>query len=113
MLLPTLIAGCVHDVDNSRILAHRLSAQHLLRFLREQMVAAPTAIELTPAISLSADPSELPMVEMEFALSSRVPPHLCPAALAFFCTRPDKPSTELAPEDSPLPALNPGGGAAI
>ena len=108
MLLPTLIAGCVHDVDNSRILARRLSAQHLLRFLREQMAAAPTATELTPATELSADPSELPMVAMDFALSSRVPSRLWPAALAFFSTRPETPPTELAPEDSPPPALSPG-----
>ena len=96
VLLPTLIAGCVHDVDNSRILAHRLSAQHLLRFLREQMVAAPSASELTPATSLSADPSELPMVAMDFALSARVPSRLWPAALAFFSTRPETPPAELA-----------------
>ena len=114
MLLPTLIAGCVHAVDNSRILAHRLSAQHLLRFLREQMAAAPAATELTPATSLSADPSELPMVAMDFALSARVPSRLWPAALAFFSTRPETPPAELAPEDSPPPALTPvGGGAAV
>ena len=99
------------QVDNSRILAHRLSAQHLLRFLREQMAAAPSASELTPATSLSADPSELPMVAMDFALSARVPSRLWPAALAFFSTRPETPPAELAPEDSPPPVLTPAGAA--
>ena len=73
--------------------------------------SSPSASELTPATSLSADPSELPMVAMDFALSARVPSRLWPAALAFFSTRPETPPAELAPEDSPPPALTPAGAA--
>ena len=51
------------------------------------------------------------MVAMDFALSSRVPPRLWPAALAFFSSRPETPPAELSPEDSPPPSLTPGGAA--
>ena len=96
VLLPTLLAGCLHDVPNFRILSQRLSAQHLVRFVREhQARPPPSSGELTPAALLSADPSELPMVSMDFALSSRVPPAQWNAALAFLSApRPVSPPSE-------------------
>ena len=99
-LLPTLLAGCLHDVPNFRILSQRLSAQHLVRFVREQQARArppqqQQGGDLTPAALLSADPSELPMVSMDFALSSRVPPAQWSAALAFLSApRPESPPSE-------------------
>ena len=89
--LPRLILGLglppyQSDPDSqlcAPALAQRLSPHHLARFVSEQ--PTPAAPDLTPAALLSADPSELPMVSMDFALSSRVPPAQWSAALAFLC----------------------------
>ena len=83
VLLPTLVCACLRDEHNIRILSERLSPAHLVRFLREEQAAnAPTEPPL--AASLIADPSELPIVSMDFRLAARLPPAEWRAALEFF-----------------------------
>jgi len=51
---------------------------------------------------LVADPSELPIVTMDYALASRLPPSEWSEALAFFTGRPDRPETppnEMVPQE--------------
>eukprot|EP00965_Chrysotila_dentata_P042346 1404820-Pleurochrysis_carterae.AAC.3 len=88
VLLPTLLCGCFEDATNLRILSSELSLLHLSRFLSEQMRATAEAAPTSAALPMP-DPSELPVVSMDYALSSRIPPALWPAALAFFSQEPE------------------------
>ena len=97
ILMPTLVCGCLHDAANLRILSSRLSAEHLRRFLREQLrlqaaaAVAPCA-DLSPAAVLVADPSELPIVSLDYSLACRLHPAMWSEALAFFeAARPPTP----------------------
>ena len=72
----------------------RLSPDHLLRFLREHITpAAEPPAELQAAV-LIPDPSELPVVSMDYSLAARLPPRLWAEALSFFSVRPYSPLQE-------------------
>jgi hypothetical protein len=101
VLIPTLLCGCFRDQTNTRILAAHLHPAHLVRFLREEMAAAPTAHAPTPAALLVSDPSQLPALTMDYGLAARLPPTEWEAALAFFET-PLEPLPE-QPESDPAP----------
>ena len=125
VLLPTLLCACLHDSVNLRILSSRLSPTHLLNFVRLNASGAyPTAAlsagssstdgsstaspasppAYSPPAALIDDPSELPIVTMEYTLAARLPPDLWPDAIAFFSSRPDSPAPEAWPGLEP-PAL--------
>jgi hypothetical protein len=114
-LLPTLLCACLHDPFNLRILSSRLAPAHLLNFIRinaspppppgapgapgapgngSGALAEPYPTTYTPPAALVDDPSELPVVSMEYALAARLPPHLWPEALSFFATRPASPVSD-------------------
>ena len=112
VVLPTLLCACLHDSVNLRILTSRLSPQHLLNFLKinaqptasqstplalggEDGAAAPPPTAYTPPAALIDDPSELPIVNMEYALAARLPPELWQEAAAFFASRPESPVPDL------------------
>ena len=97
MLYPTLLTACMHDTVNLRILSTRLSPAHLLRYLREHATpeaAAPHEAHATPppAAARTPDPSELPVVSLDFSLAARLPPSLWAEANSFFAMRPDSPA---------------------
>lgn len=85
VLLPTLLCACLHDTVNLRILSSRFAPAHLLNFLRLNSAPASTPdapgiggtslpLAYTPAAALIDDPSELPVVCIEYGLASRLPP---------------------------------------
>ena len=118
VLLPTLLCACLHDSVNLRILSSRLSPTHLLNFVRLNASGAyPTAAlsagssstdgsstaspasppAYSPPAALIDDPSELPIVTMEYTLRlthspsvPSVPSAACPACPA--CPAPPTPS---------------------
>mmetsp|Transcript_29862 Transcript_29862/g.96380 ORF Transcript_29862/g.96380 Transcript_29862/m.96380 type:complete len:278 (+) Transcript_29862:448-1281(+) len=104
VLLPTLLCGCFCDQSNTRILAAHLHPDHLVRFLREEIAAAPAAHALTPAALLVSDPSQLPAVTMDYSLAARLPPTEWEAALAFFATPPEPPASPRPAESDSDPA---------
>jgi hypothetical protein len=90
VLMPALVCGCLRDTANLRILSSRLSSEHLLLFIREQVRAQPAEQqqhppeELGPPAVLVADPSELPVVSMDHSLGCRLAPAEWANALDFF-----------------------------
>jgi len=132
VLLPTLLCGCLRDDINARILAARLNPLHLVAFLRAAADAAAAmenspggapAAAAAPAATLTADPSELPVVSMDFTLAARLPPAQWEAAIAYFSNRPVSPPADDADElaeaapapaaAAPAPAAAAGGGALV
>ncbi|KAL1508257.1 hypothetical protein AB1Y20_004374 [Prymnesium parvum] len=100
VLLPTLICGCMHDAVNLRVLAAKLSPSHLLRYLELAMAsqqpstprtAGAAGDSCTPA-ALMSDPSELPVVCLDFSLAARLPPALWPEAFDFLSSVPEAPA---------------------
>ena len=99
VLFPTLLCACYHDSVNLRILSSRLSPAHLLRYLRAAASPATSTAPgepspspaYTPPAALIDDPSELPIVTMEYSLPARLPPALWIEALRCFSTRPVSP----------------------
>ena len=94
-LFPTLLCAVLHESVNLRILTSRLSPEHLLTFLRTEMLARQSSVSLpgerfsdysaslsSPAV-LVEDPSELPMVSLEYALAARMPPSLWQEAVRY------------------------------
>jgi len=120
VLLPTLLCACLHDTVNLRILSSRLAPVHLLTFLRisaaggaasstgeNQPPPSPTSAppSYTPPAVLIDDPSELPIVSMNYDLAARLPPEMWNEAIAFFSTRPESPAPDfLGVEPPPLAA---------
>lgn len=104
VLLPTLLCGCFCDQSNTRILAAHLHPDHLVRFLREEIAAAPAAHALTPAALLVSDPSQLPAVTMDYSLAARLPPTEWEAALAYFAAPPEPPASPRPAESDFDPA---------
>ncbi|EOD21084.1 hypothetical protein EMIHUDRAFT_255376 [Emiliania huxleyi CCMP1516] len=85
VLLPTLLCGCLHDPTNTQILSASLHPAHLVRFLQEETESAGDSPSgATPAAVLLPDPSELPIVNMDYALSARLPREEWAGAIAFF-----------------------------
>ena len=78
VLMPTLICACLHDMVNLRILQSRLSPQHVIVYLRSEMAShqqAPDSSATSLALAtLVEDPSELPIVSMEYGLAARLSP---------------------------------------
>ena len=108
VLLPTLLCGCFRELTNTRILAAHLHPQHLVRFLREEMAAAPGAHAATPAALLVADPSQFPTVTMDYGLAARLPPSEWEAALQFFEAPPEPPSSPRRTPATLTPISTPG-----
>ena len=98
VLLPTLISACHNDPFNFRILSSRLAPEHLTRYLRAQPEGAARELapgrECAPAAVLSSDPSELPIVTMDYALAARFPPVLWLEATRYLSVRPESPAPE-------------------
>ena len=103
VLLPTLLCAVLHEPVNMRILSSSLSPEHLVTFLKTQSLALGTTGQagatqaagatpppLAPAV-LAEDPSELPMVSLEYGLAARVPPALWPACMRYLSERPESP----------------------
>jgi hypothetical protein len=115
VLLPTLLCAVLHEPVNLRILSSSLSPEHLVTFLKTQSLAVGTTNQagatqaagttqaagatqaavgtpppLSPAV-LADDPSELPMVSLEYGLAARVPPALWPACMRYLSERPESP----------------------
>ena len=102
VLLPTLLCGCLHDPTNTQILSASLHPAHLVRFLEEETESAGDSPSgATPAAVLLPDPSELPIVNMDYALSARLPREEWAGAIAFFSRQPASPSSTAS---SPPPA---------
>ena len=125
VLLPTLLCGCLRDDINARILAARLNPLHLVAFLRAAADAAAAmenspggapAAAAAPAATLTADPSELPVVAMDFTLAARLPPAQWEAAINYFSNRPVSPPADDADDlatDSPAAAPAAAGGGRV
>ena len=110
VLFPTLLCACLNDPVNLRILSSRLSPEHLLSFLRSAQAALPAHQPGEPAPAapppelpavLIDDPSELPIVSMEYSLAARLPAEMWKDAIAFFSVRPESPSPELEGVEPP------------
>jgi len=97
--MPTLICACLHDMVNLRILQSRLSPQHVIVYLRSEMAShqqAPDSSATSLALAtLVEDPSELPIVSMEYGLAARLSPLKWADALTYFASRPESPTAEL------------------
>jgi hypothetical protein len=91
VLFPTLLCACLHDSVNLRILTSRLSPEHLLCFLRNASLSEPAASTHMPPAVLIDDPSELPIVSIEYALAARLPPDTWAEATRFFSNRSESP----------------------
>ena len=110
VLFPTLLCACINEPVNLRILTSRLAPEHLIHFVRNAQAAMPTrqpgeaaAPPVLPA-NLIDDPSELPIVSMEYALAARLPVEMWKEAIGFFSARPESPLPDLGMEPPPAAA---------
>ena len=128
VLLPILLCAVLHEPANLRILSSCLSPEHLVTFLKTQSLAVGTTNQagatqaagatqvagatqaavgtpppLAPAV-LADDPSELPMVSLEYGLAARVPPALWPACMRYLSERPESPMPGLIDGVEPPPS---------
>ena len=87
-----LVCACYRESVNFRILSTSLAPDHLLSYLRNE----PSSDALTPA-ALVDEPSELPVVTMEYSLGARLHPKVWADAIAYFGTRPESPSFDVGP----------------
>ena len=113
VLLPTLLCACYREHVNFRILATRLAPEHLIVYLRREIEARDadgalgslsasgggggggggglgSAPSLAPAV-LVDDPSELPIVSLEYGLHARLAPSRWAEAMRYLATRPESP----------------------
>ena len=113
VLLPTLLCATLHESVNLRILSERLSPEHLLSFLRAEKRAHRLSADIESKeasddplcpIVLADDPSELPMVSLEYKLAARLHPSTWDRAIDFLSSRPEPPDAEHSSDPPPLTA---------